>query len=230
MLYSAYGVKSRSVVEIYALKMADGGFGFQRRDSQKGYPLLSTARNLTVQAFLLSWLLALFLPVDAFAAREPELSILSVDSTLEEGVYLLDIHLDVSLGRRLLNALQSGVPLVFKLEIEIYKQHRWLPNETVASLAQRYKLTYRSLAQRYVVKNLNTDSQETFVSLNDALAYLNLIENLPVIDEALVNPKRVRGKIRLRLDSSYLPLPLRVRSLTSKVWGASSRWVGWSLQ
>ncbi len=184
-------------------------------------------RHSTLLALVLCLLLW---PMVSAAGKSPSFSVLQVEPRLEEGVYLLDISLDLYLGERLVNALESGVSLVFKTEIEIYKPHRWLPSETIGSLAQRYELTYRSLSRRYVVKNLNSEGQETFSTLRDALAYLESIKDLPVIDANLVNPKKARGKIRVLLDSSYLPLPLRVRALTSKVWGASSPWVGWSFQ
>ncbi|MGV6857592.1 MAG: DUF4390 domain-containing protein [bacterium] len=179
-------------------------------------------------ALVALWLCLIFWSGDAHAA--PAFSILAVETTLEDGVYLLDISEDLELGTRLADALESGVPLVFKTEIEIYKPHRWFPNETVGSLAQRYELTYRSLSRRYVVRNLNTDDQLTFATLREALNQLETIKKLPVIDANLVTPGAHKGKIRVLLDASYLPLPLRVRALTSRVWGASSPWVGWSFQ
>lgn len=171
----------------------------------------------------------LLLPCVLFAASA-RFDISQINITEDNGVYMLEAGLELQLADEMLSALESGVELVFLVEIELIKQRRWLPDETVGRLEQRYELAYHSLTERYVVRNVNTDYRDAYPSLNAALRGLSRIEGLPVIDTDLVEAGKVRGQIRVQLDLSHLPMPVRINAYTDKNWRTSSDWVTWSLQ
>lgn len=176
----------------------------------------------------LFWL-GLLLPCVLLAADTAKFSVENVHVTKESGVYMLQADLDLRLADEMIAALGNGVELVFLVEIELVRHRRWLPDDTVGKLEQRFELAYHSLTERYVVRNVNTDYRDAYPSLSAALRGLSRIENLPVIDTDLVDPKRMVGQIRVQLDLSHLPIPVRINAYTDKVWRTSSDWSKWSL-
>lgn len=179
----------------------------------------------------LSSLLVLLLLLPAvLLAQSARFSIEKVSVEEESGVYMLAADLDLRLSDEMLDALKSGVELVVLVEIELIKPRRWLPDETVGKLEQKYELAFHSLTERYVVRNINTDFRNAYSTLSAAVVGLSRIESLPVIDTDLVDPKRTKGRIRVQLDLSHLPMPVRLNAYTDKQWRTSSDWVTWSLR
>jgi hypothetical protein len=150
---------------------------------------------------------------------------------LRSGVYFLTASIEYRLSTEARDALQSGVPLTIRLEVELLNNRRfWFDNED-AALRQLYQLEYHALSERYIVQNLNSGDQASFSSLFAALNYLGRIEQLPLIDAALVDPDRGYD-IRLRavLDVEQFPGPLRLLAFWRRDWSLGSDWYRWRLQ
>ncbi len=150
---------------------------------------------------------------------------------LRDGVYFLDALIAYSLSSEARDALQSGVPLTIRLEVDIVHGRRfWFDNE-LANLQQRYQLEYHALSERYIVQSVNSGDQESFATLFAALNYLGQIEHLPLIDAALVEDGR-EYDVRLRavLDVEQFPGPLRLLAFWRRDWSLASEWHRWPLQ
>jgi len=66
-------------------------------------------------------------------------------------------------------------------------------------------------------------SYETFPSLADALHALSHVHAMPASDRvALHRGQRYEASITLRLDTSQLPKPLQIETLSSREWQLSS--------
>ncbi len=148
-----------------------------------------------------------------------------------DGIYQIGMKLDVRLSDEMLDALRSGVALVFVLDIEINRPRTFWWDANLVHLEQRYQLRYHALSQSWLVRNLNTDAQSSFHSLGAALESLAQVKAIPVVDAALVpDPGTHIGRVRLRLDTEALPLPLKMRALTHGDWRVASNWTMWLLQ
>jgi len=100
-------------------------------------------------------------------------------------------------------AIEAGLALRLKYEIEIDRVRRYLPDPGVASLLQSYELSYHALSQRYLLRNLNSGEQQDFGGLPAALDRLSTVRALPLIDASLLDPGttyeiRVRAELTLR--------------------------------
>ncbi|MDH3589310.1 MAG: DUF4390 domain-containing protein [Gammaproteobacteria bacterium] len=169
-------------------------------------------------------------PVSAQAAKKGDFVIQAASADEVDGVYYLNATIDYELNDIALEALARGVSLTFELRIDVRRVQRWRPDKSIADLLQLYELRYHALSERYVVLNLNSGEQQTFLTLAAALLYLGDIRELPVIDRALLNPKRdYVFRIRSVLDIRSFPGPLRVLDVFFGDWRLTSDWYRWRL-
>lgn len=184
-----------------------------------------------LRARLPGWLLLGWLGVQTLAAPALAFEVESVRSHWEHDVLLLDARMSFSLSEEAATALQSGVPLVLMLQIEVLEPRDYVWDQVVARLQQRYRLSYHALSERYVVQRLNTGVRASFSSLDGALYNLGQVQALPVIDRSLLEPERdYYGQLRVALDVEALPTPLRVWAYVSSDWQLGSDWHPWPIQ
>lgn len=164
------------------------------------------------------------------SAHADNFKIYHADTEIVDKVYRLNANLDYNFSEEALKAIDSGVPLVLVLEIELYRPRDYIWDKQVAELEQRYKLQYHALAEQYLVTNLNSGSQQTYSSFHSAIASIRNINGLPVIDENLLE-KGVAYAARMRasVELSALPGPLRLNAIFSRKWRLDSDWYEWSV-
>ncbi len=190
-------------------------------------------RGLTRFATLL--LIAAVLQWPAVAQDNPErvgyFDVRSASSTLLDGVHTLDARLQLILSAEALEALNSGVPLTIELRVEVIRVRRFYLDDIEASLSFNYVLEYRPLSQRYLVRNVTSGDQETFATLYSALNNLGRIQELPIIDEVLLNPdSNYRMRLRALLSTQQYAAPLRFIFFWRDEWQLESEWFEWRLE
>lgn len=149
---------------------------------------------------------------------------------LVDKVYLLDASLSYKFTQEALDALNNGVPLTLVLDIEVYQPRRYLWDDVVASLEQRYELQYHALSGQYLLHHVNSGAQFSYPTLDSALATLGAVTNIPIIDAPLLDPeKHYMVRVRSRLDIDALPVPLQLTAYVSQSWWLSSGWYSWDL-
>jgi hypothetical protein len=155
----------------------------------------------------------------------------SASTELVSGVYLLDARLQLVLSSEALNALNSGVPLTIELQMQVIRSRRFSLDAVDAELAFRVELEYRPISQRYIVRNLNTGTQDSFATLYSALNNLGRIQRLPVVDESLLVPDRdYRVRLRALLATEQYSAPLRLLFFWRDEWQLKSEWYEWKLE
>ncbi|MCC5861191.1 MAG: DUF4390 domain-containing protein [Gammaproteobacteria bacterium] len=163
-------------------------------------------------------------------AVEGRFEVRSATLDIVDGVYFLDARVQYRLSADALSALEAGVALTIELQLEVERRRRFLPNQTVAVLNQRYQLQYHALSNRYVLRNLNSGEQESFATLFAALNQLGRVVDLPVIDAALLDPdSRYQFRLRAVLDTREFPGPLRLLAFWADGWRIESDWYRWRL-
>lgn len=184
------------------------------------------AYRLLYLLFLCVWLILAATPL---AAQEFEVE--GVQTRIIDGVYHLDTRVDYPLNDKVLETLDSGVPLTFELEIEVLRPRAWLWNETVYTLHQFYRLEYHALTRQYLVTNLNSNVQYSYPTQQTAVYAMGVINNLPMIDARLLkHGVSYSARIRARLSLDELPSPLRFWAYLSDQWRLTSEWYEWLLQ
>ncbi len=168
-----------------------------------------------------------FSPVQAgeFAAR-----IKKAELEKYRDEYRLNADIDYRLSSTATEAIQSSIPLSWRLQIEIRKIGTFW-NSKVFDGEYVYRIRYHALLDSYSVNSLEPDSSRHFISLTAALDALSKIRDLPVIKTSLLEKNDVyTAAIRLQLDKEALPLPLRPVAYLYSDWDLSSDWYLWNLQ
>lgn len=181
-------------------------------------------------ALLLGLLLCLSLANLPVQAAGEGFRVLRASSTTERGQLRLDALIELQFTEAPLDALRNGVPLTIEIDIEIVRDREYLWDETVASLAQRFRLEYHALARQYVAVNLSNNDLRSFPTLNGALDAIGRLHDFPLIDRALLKPPgNYYGRLRASLDIESLPPPLRPVAYLSTDWRLGSTWYAWAL-
>lgn len=177
--------------------------------------------------FLAILVLACLILVPSAVAGDTDgvLRVETASTHLADGVYQLDARFATRLSRGTTDALMSGIPLVFELQINVQLDNPWLLNPVIAELSQRTRLEYHALSRRFLVSNLNTDVQQSFRHLRDALVSIGIVYDLPMLDQRLLKGgKSYSVRLRARLDVESLPTPMRLWAYVSSEWDMRSPW------
>jgi hypothetical protein len=200
-----------------------------------------TMLHTLINVHLRPWLLAVPATLVLFAAntgiaqdeveREGYFEVRSASAQLVDGVQSLDARLQLVLSSEALRALSSGVPLTIELQMQVIRMRRLYFDVVDAELAVRYELEYRPVAQRYIVRNLNSGDEDSFATLYSALNNLGRVQGLPVIDDSLLEPGRpYRIRLRAMLNTQQYSAPLRLLFFWRDQWQLQSEWYEWSLE
>jgi len=158
-------------------------------------------------------------------------SIQSLETLMQGRVYLLNANFNYQFSKEAIEALEHGVPLLILVDIEILTPRWYWTDKTIAALEQGYLLIYHALSESYVINNLNSGTQNNFISLRQALNFLSKIKDLPILDAKLLNlEKDYYLRVRTHLDIESLPAPMQPLAYISSDWQLSSGWYEWPLQ
>lgn len=172
----------------------------------------------------------LVLPVFAAQAEE-RLVVRSAAMEESQGVLLLNADIDIALPDGARSAVRDGVELTFDIEVRLLRERNFWLDDTVATLVQRYEISFHALTERYLVRNRNSGAHSTHATLDEALDVLRSVQSLPALDRSLLDPKqRYEVRVRASLDVHTLPGSLRVVLFWTDDWKQQSGWYAWPLK
>lgn len=174
--------------------------------------------------------IALFLALLPGRALAEDFTVTTLNTRLQENVYLLSATIDYRLTNEVREALFNGVPITLQLDIEIQRKRKWWLDADIAELQQRYRLQYHALSHQYQLHNINSGAFYAFPSLQSALVALGRIDDLPLLDKQLIQPdEKYEVLLHTELDIEALPSPLRPVAYITPAWRLDSDWYTWSL-
>ena len=174
--------------------------------------------------FLGFWLgvLCLITAAPALAAEGIEF----VDATLsatDEG-YSLSSNFTVELTHALEDALSRGIPLHFKLQIEVSRPRWYWLDDVAIKSSRNIRISYNVLTRQYRA-SVDGSLYRSFAQLDDMLALLRHPGRWLVGEpNALKADANYTVAIQFGLDVSQLPKTIQVTALGSGDWKMSSGW------
>ena len=160
----------------------------------------------------------------------PNLKVYSASTHERGNVVYLNAQLEYSLSEAAITALQSGVPITFKLKVEIFQPRKWIWDKVISEHVHRYQLSYHALTQQYLVTNISSGIQNSYSDRNIAMSAMGRIYNLALVaTTALPQQADLQARIKVSLDINALPTPMRPWAYISSDWKLSSEWYTWDL-
>jgi len=167
---------------------------------------------------------------DARAKDERRFEVRNAYVELQDDAWLLEVRLDLALGKAAQQAFDEGVPLVLMLEAEATVERRFIPDEAVVSLTRRWQIAHDAISERYVVTDLANDEQVSHASQEEALEALSRISAIAVAGTDRLPPD-ARFDMRVRATVEIGELPAAIKMLLFwKSWSRSTDWYAWSVR
>jgi hypothetical protein len=183
--------------------------------------------------WLVSTLVPLVLAVTSLYAYADALDgVLEVRSAyvnIDNGVFLLHARIEYPVNPQIRRALRDGVTLTFDLDTRVDRERRFWFNANIVELTLRRELAYHAVSDRYVVRDVKTNEQQTFPTLEEALAYLGKVDGWPILVEPQLNGGNYVISVRAGVRRGRLPASLRAIMFWANDWHRVSEWYSWSL-
>ena len=192
------------------------------RPTQAGTDAAAARRSLL--AGLLTAGLLLVLPQRARA--QPSVSVesaeLEVRDDPEPGLYL-SAQFAFEPSPAIEDAVRRGIPVYFSIDFELVRTRWYWFNRTLASATLVYRLSYSPLTRQFRLSR--GALAQPFDTLGEALATVRTVRGWKVADRAVAEVHdHLLPRVRLRLDTTMLPKPFQVDSLTNHDWALASGW------
>lgn len=165
---------------------------------------------------LLAVLAAMLARADDIEVREARLE------PIEDG-YALQADFAFEFNQRLEEAVRGGVALYFAYEFELTRPRWYWFDEKTLVRRHTVKLSYHALSRQF--RLAAGVVQQSFATLEDALAVLRRLRGWAVIDRSAgLQDATYDAAVRMRLDLGLMPKPFQVSALTSREWRLESPW------
>jgi hypothetical protein len=143
--------------------------------------------------------------------------------------YVLSADIEYPLTPRVIEALQNGVPITFFQEFRLVETFPllgrfWQWETTLWQSLLHYEIRYHALSEQYVLRAVETETQQSYPTLDGALVALGQIRDLSLPPE-FTHSNDVILQLRSGLDLNALPTPMRPGALLSSKWQLTSPWV-----
>ncbi|HTT08823.1 MAG TPA: DUF4390 domain-containing protein [Gammaproteobacteria bacterium] len=187
-------------------------------------------RKAVKMAVMLCLPLAWQIALPATARAEPGIVVEAASARVEHDIYLVDARLRYELSEEARQALESGIPLTFTVEVEFRERRSYLWDPVVADSRHFLRLEYHVLSRSYLVSDLTIKTRQSFPQLQEALDALGTIHNMAVVERNLLDPNAsYQARLSARLEIESLPAPLRPAAYFQSAWRIKSPVHQWAL-
>ncbi|MDE2219418.1 MAG: DUF4390 domain-containing protein [Gammaproteobacteria bacterium] len=190
--------------------------------------MASFRKALPFVAALVAWA-----AVGVARAEDPldgELEIRSAYAVPNHGVIMLSAHVAYPGGSLLSASLKDGVTLSFDLECIVTRHRRFWFDAEAVDVVQHRELTYHVVTDRYLLRNVDAGTQESFPTLEAALASVGAVVEWPIaVDAQLPGEGPWQIALRAGVRRGHMPDALRALMFWSNAWHRTSDWYTWTL-
>ena len=111
----------------------------------------------------------------------------SGNSYVKDGVYFSDVQIPFKLEKQQVEALSSGLTLMFQLDFSIVDIRNWRIDRDIGTLNQSYSIRLNAFTDRYLITNLNIGTKVTLSSIQEVENFLSEIKNIPLVDDSILD-------------------------------------------
>ncbi len=182
-----------------------------------------------MQSFGLACLLVFVL---SQAAWSQKFSINQAKALFDQTTLEVNADLDLQLSKPVEEALHNGVSIRLTSQLDLYKSRPYWRDERLAQWSFNYDISYHSLTDRYVLSRPPLKESQSYSTLT---ALLRDVENFYFQSDILGDtlPSSQHGyklQLRILLNKSALPAPLRVITYVKSGWRLKSAVHEWLIE
>ena len=155
-------------------------------------------------------------------ARADAIDVDQAEIRIVNGLYLLEARLQYKLTEEAVEALSHGVPLNFKVQLNIAEERSYMWDRDLLSSRHDYRLEYHALSEQYLVTNMVTGDRHIFLTLSGAVGHLGKVSMALGDLATLINHEDAYAELSAELDIEALPAPLRPIAYFSPDWHINS--------
>ncbi len=162
------------------------------------------------------------------------IDVIHLNESQQNGQLLLDAQGDITLSAGLLEALEKGITLYFRTDIQVRQLKsglmRW-HQPSVTRINYLTELRYSRFYQRYTLVNQRNGNVQHFQDLQQALNTLTRLQSFALVAMNQLHPG-LNYQIQLRFSVDYWQLnaPLLTHALFHREWRLTSDWHAMPIQ
>ena len=183
---------------------------------------------------MLVWVVSLMLalqPVVSSAQVGDAFVVKSANTHLDGNIFFLNAVFDVQLPFYITDAIAQGFNLPVLMEIEVFKSKSFWFDEQIVYIKQQYLVNNHPLLDAVSVLNMNSGRRQYFSTLVEAVQHISALLDFPMLDQNnLPDDQDYDARIRLGVDQSQIPIPLKSSSFWKNNWDLKSEWYEWELK
>jgi hypothetical protein len=134
------------------------------------------------------------------------------------------IHQRLVLSSEAKDALNHGVPLAIRTELELRAAGS---RENIARATREFEIRYLPLSDHYQLTTLQPSGMQTYPRLRHVLAELSAVRFS--LQPGQLPPGEYHLRARSLLDKQNMPPPMRLPAWFSAAWKLDSGWQSWPL-
>lgn len=174
--------------------------------------------------------LLLWLAFAGIAQAADRIELRSMYVAPQDDVYMLHGQVAFELPEGARRAIEEGATFNLILEADIRRQRSFWFDAVAANIEQQYEVVYHAISGMYLVRNVSNGEQESFATLDAAMARLGKIE-LPLTAITEVAPEMNNEvSVRASLSVRGIPRVLRMLLFWTDDWAQTSGWHTWTLR
>jgi hypothetical protein len=165
-------------------------------------------------------LILLLLVIESTFTFSDERNILIKDVVISKtnNFHNVSFNQELNLDYLIREAIDKGIPLVFKLTLKVVKINDIFPTKTIKKEVRYYQIKYKALRKIYTILDINEQKYE-YKNMDEAIRKMLKIESLEFsfIDDGM----HYELWLNASLERKKLPKPLQVNFFDS-TWSMSS--------
>ena len=165
------------------------------------------------------------------SAHAEEFAIREAQATFDQNALSVEAKFDLNLSDAVDEALHNGVSIQLITTLDLFTQRPFVWDKHIAQWAFSHDIRYHALTDRYVLTSPQHPEIRSFSSLSDLFSEIETFNfQSDIMGETLPDSKHgYKLQLRIALDKTTLPAPLRVMTFVSTDWRLKSDIHEWSI-
>jgi hypothetical protein len=184
---------------------------------------------VALRCLAIAFLFCAFAPAAGASTSGDGIEVVQASVDPSEDGWVVNAQFELTLKPRLEEALERGLPLYFVIDFELTQPRWYWFDDHAVQTSLTYRLTYYALTREYRLSSGTL--QVGFPTLAEALSVMTRVHDWRVMDKSVIRPGETYiAGVRMRFDSSQLPKPILLTTLTSREWTMESDWKRFSFE